>query len=328
MKKDLTKRIAVLLINLGTPEKPYKQEVREYLKEFLSDRDVIRLPRFIWLPILYGFILPFRSRKSAKLYQQVWTERGSPLLFNTYDQSKHLQKKLNKHEPYNYHVEVAMRYGKPSIDSAVEKLRADGFKKIIYIPLFPQYSTTTTLSIYKKICEFEKMISEFKFVSEFHTHNLYIKAIADKIRKFQENNGIPDKLLFSYHGIPKSYIGSDEPYEEQCHKTSELIARQLKIEKPSYEVVFQSRLGKSEWLKPYLSERLKELSQEGISNIQIFCPGFVSDCLETLEEVGQEAKTIFLNSNGNRFDFIKCLNSDDGFMNMLENIVLSKEKEF
>ena len=328
MSKDSNQRIAVLLINLGTPDKPQAKEVREYLREFLSDRDVIRLPRLIWLPILYGVILPFRSKKSAKLYQQVWTERGSPLLYNTYDQSKNLQKRLNSNKPDKYHVEVAMRYGNPSIDSVMEKLINDGFKKIIYIPLFPQYSTTTTLSIYKKICEFEDMIPMYKFVSGFHSHDLYIKAMVNKLQKFQENKGVPDKLLFSYHGIPKSYIGTDEPYEEQCHKTSKLIAEKLNIEESSYESVFQSRLGKAEWLKPYLSERLKELPSEGKNNVHIFCPGFVSDCLETLEEVGQEGKEIFLKSNGRHYEFITCLNSNDGFIGLLENIVLGKEKEF
>ena len=328
MKNDLNGRTAVLLINLGTPEKPEEKEVREYLKEFLSDKDVIRLPRLIWLPILYSFILPFRSKKSAELYKQVWTERGSPLLFNTCDQSKSLQKRMEENNPNKYHIEVAMRYGVPSIDSAIKKLKNNGFKKIIYIPLFPQYSTTTTLSIHKKINKFKQVFPKNKFLSNFHTHNLYIEAISNKIKKFQEDNGSPDKLLFSYHGIPKSYIGPDEPYEEQCYKTSELIADKLKLQKKSYEVVFQSRLGTSEWLKPYLSERLKELPDEGIKNIQIFCPGFVSDCLETLEEVGEEAKDIFLDANGKKYNFISCLNDDSSFIDLLEDIVLTKEQEF
>ncbi len=326
MNKDINQKIAVLLINLGTPDKPYKKEVREYLREFLLDKDVIRLPRLIWLPILYGSILPFRSKKSAELYQKIWTERGSPLLFNTYDQSKYLQKRLDHHESNKYRVEVAMRYGNPSIESIIEKLKNDGFRKVIYIPLFPQYSTTTTLSVYKKIFKYKKIIPLFEFVPEFYSHNLYIKAIKDKIQKFQKDRGTPDKLLFSYHGIPKSYIGPNEPYEEQCYITSQLIAEQLKIEKSSHETVFQSRLGRAKWLQPYLSERLRELPGEGINNIQIFCPGFVSDCLETLEEVGQEAKEIFLESNGNQFEFISCLNSNDGFLDTLEDIVFSKSK--
>ena len=334
MKKTLTKKIAVLLVNLGTPEKPYKEEVREYLKQFLSDEDVIRLPRLIWLPILYGFVLPLRSKKSALRYQKIWTEWGSPLLYNSYSQSGFLQKKLDDHEAGKYHVEVAMRYGKPSIESKLQKLRHIGLGEIIFIPLFPQYSTTTTQSIAKEISNFfiknnaNEMLKKinFKLVLDFHAHSLYIKAAADKIRKFQKQKEVPDKLLFSYHGIPKSYIGPDEPYEEQCYKTAELIAEYLKIDKSSYEVVFQSRLGKSEWLRPYLSERLKELPQEGIKNIQIFCPGFVSDCLETLGEIEQEAKTIFLNSNGEKFDFITCLNSGNGFIELLKNIVVGGDE--
>ncbi len=328
MNNNSNCRTAVLLINLGTPDKPEEKEVREYLKEFLSDKDVIRMPRVIWLPILYTFILPFRSKKSAELYKQVWTKRGSPLLFNTYDQAECLQKKMNKNYPEKYHIEFAMRYGKPSIDSVIKKLESFGYKKIIYIPLFPQYSTTTTLSIFKKICEYKKLFTNYKFVSDFHKHNVYIQALSNKIKRFQEENGNPDKLLFSYHGIPKSYIGPDEPYEAQCYKTSELIAKQLKIQKQDYEVVFQSRLGKSEWLKPYLSERLKELPNHGVKNIQVFCPGFVSDCLETLEEVGEEAKDTFLDSNGEKYNFINCLNNHDSFIDVLEDIIINQEKEF
>ena len=333
MNKDLTDRIAVLLINLGTPEKPYKEEVREYLKEFLSDKDVIRLPRLIWLPILHGFVLPFRPKKSARLYQKVWTERGSPLLFNTYDQSRSLQKKLDDYKPGKYHVDVAMRYGKPSISEKLNDIANKGGKKIIIIPLFPQFSTTTTRSIVNKVLEICKKdlkssSLKTKIIEHFHDDELYIKASVEIIKKFQETHGAPDKLLFSFHGIPKSYIGPDEPYHTQCLATAKLIAQSLKLNQSSYEIVFQSRFGMAEWIKPYLSDRLVSLPTENKKNIQVYCPGFVSDCLETLEEINNESRELFLNSSGEKFSFIPCMNSDKIFIECLENLVIRKSEGF
>ena len=325
-------KTAVLLVNLGTPDQPHAKEVKNFLKEFLSDRDVVRLPRIFWLPILHMIILQFRPKKSAELYKKVWSEWGSPLLYNSFLQAGLLQKNLNNSYAQQYDVDVAMRYGKPSLESKLIQFHEKGFKKIILIPMFPQYSTTTTKSIGRKLNEIMdshnslKNMFEIKFIKDFFADNSYIEAMANIISRYQKIHGKPEKLILSFHGIPKSYIGEDEPYQEQCFKTADLIASYLKFEKKSYEVVFQSRFGKAEWLQPYLAKRLEELPKENIKNIQVFCPGFVCDCLETLEEIAGESKELFLESGGSIFNFIPCLNGDDKFIKTLENIIIDADQ--
>lgn len=325
-------KIMVLLVNLGTPDQPNTKEVKFFLKEFLSDGDVVRLPRIFWLPILHMVILRFRPKKSAELYKKIWSEWGSPLLYNSFLQAGLLQKKLNNSNPKQYHVDVAMRYGKPSLESKIIQIKEKGFKKIILIPMFPQYSTTTTKSIGRKLNEIIeshnnlKNMFKIKFIKDFFADNFYIEAMASVISRYQKIHGKPEKLILSFHGIPKSYIGEDEPYQEQCFKTADLIAKYMKLEKKSYEVVFQSRFGKAEWLQPYLAKRLHELPKENIKNIQVFCPGFVCDCLETLEEIAGESRELFLESGGSIFNFIPCLNGDDKFIETLENIIIDADK--
>ena len=289
----------VLLINLGTPKSPTTADVRVYLKEFLSDKDVIRMSRFLWLPLLNLIILRSRPAKSAELYKKVWTEWGSPLLYNTYLQAGLLKKKFEHDENDKFFIDVAMRYGSPSIESKLLQLAKSGYKKIIVLPMFPQYSTTTTRSIARKIDEIiratrllEKV--EISFIKDFHDHDLYIDACCDSIKNFQLKSGQPEKLLLSFHGIPESYVGADEPYRDQCLTTANLIATKLNLNQKQYEVAFQSRFGKAEWIKPYLAERLESLPNENVKNIQVFCPGFSSDCLETIEEIGEESRELFI----------------------------------
>ena len=328
----LDNKTVVLLVNLGTPNQPNTKEVKNFLKEFLSDRDVVRLPRIFWLPILHMIILRFRPKKSAELYKKVWSEWGSPLLYNSFLQAGLLQKNLNNSYAQQYHVDVAMRYGKPSLESKLIQFHEKRFKKIILIPMFPQYSTTTTKSIGRKLNEImeihnnSKNMFEIKFIKDFFADDSYIKAMAGTISRYQNIHGKPEKLILSFHGIPKSYIGEDEPYQEQCFKTADLIANYLELEKKSYEVVFQSRFGKAKWLQPYLAKRLEELPKENIKNIQVFCPGFVCDCLETLEEVAGESKELFLESGGGIFNFIPCLNGDEKFIETLENIIINADQ--
>ena len=260
-------KLGVLLINLGTPNSTSEEDVRIYLKEFLSDSDVIRLPRFFWLPLLNLVILRTRPKKSAELYKKVWTEWGSPLLYYTYSQAGLLSKKINTSEHPNYVIDVAMRYGKPSMLQAIRKFTDIKISNIIVIPMFPQYSTTTTRSIARKLLEIQqddlfKKINIF-FIKDFHDDIDYINSCQSTIKDFQITNGKPDKLLFSFHGIPESYIGPDEPYRDQCFNTAKLIAAKLHLAENMYEVVFQSRFGKSEWIKPYLANRLEELPLEG-----------------------------------------------------------------
>ncbi len=314
-----------ILVNLGTPDQPFEKEVRTYLREFLSDKYVIRLPRIFWLTLLNLVILRTRPKKSAELYRKVWTKWGSPLLFHTYAQTGHLRN-LAKSTKEDTYFDTAMRYGNPSIKKILYKSINNGYTDITILPMFPQYSTTTTLSIFELIKSIVgKDKSFFKdirisAVNDFHDDNLYIESCASKIITTQQRIGKPDKLLFSFHGIPQSYICKDEPYQSQCLVTASLIAKKLNLNESQYEVAFQSRFGKAEWIKPYLSSRLEELPKEGIYNIHVFCPGFSSDCLETIDEIGRESKEEFFEHGGKSFEFISCLNSEESFINALMNI--------
>mgnify|MGYP001191953511 FL=1 len=323
MESELKSKTVVLLVNLGTPNQPTEEQVRIYLKEFLSDKDVIRLPRIFWLPLLHLIILRVRPKKSAELYKKVWTEWGSPLLYNTFLQAGLLRKKL---EGY-FSVDVAMRYGKPSIQSKMIEYKNNGFNNIIFLPMFPQYSTTTTKSIANKIARIikkEKIFIDDKNISlikDFHDHEGYINASVLHIQSFQKIYGKPTKLLLSFHGIPKSYVGDDEPYQSQCIKTAELISKKLNLSDNQFEIVFQSRFGKAEWIQPYLAERLEKLPNEGIKDIQVYCPGFSSDCLETIEEIGEESHDLFMESGGETYKFIPCLNGNSLFIEFLESLI-------
>lgn len=318
----------VLLINLGTPKSPTTEDVRVYLKEFLSDKDVIRMPRFFWLPLLNLVILRSRPAKSAELYKKVWTEWGSPLLYNTYLQAGLLKKKFDEDKIDKFFIDVAMRYGSPSIESKLLQLVKSGYKKIIILPMFPQYSTTTTRSIARKLNEIVKKNKsldniEINFIKDFHNHELYIDACCESIKDFQLNSGQPQKLLLSFHGIPESYVGADEPYRDQCIMTANLIAKKLDLDEKQFEIAFQSRFGKAEWIKPYLAERLENLPNEKINNIQVFCPGFSSDCLETIEEIGEESRELFLESSGKDFGFIPCLNGSEKFIRLIKDLIIN-----
>ncbi len=321
----------VLLVNLGTPKSPTTEDVRIYLKEFLSDQDVIRMPRFFWLPLLNLVILRSRPAKSAELYKKVWTEWGSPLLYNTYLQAGLLKKKFEDDENGEFFVDVAMRYGSPSIKSKLLQLVKSGYRKIIILPMFPQYSTTTTRSIARKIDQIikeNKLLEhiEISFIKDFHNHDLYVDACCDAIKEYQIKSGKPEKLLLSFHGIPESYIATDEPYRDQCLMTANLIATKLCLSEGQYEIAFQSRFGKAEWIKPYLAERLESLPKENVKNIQVFCPGFSSDCLETIEEIGEESRELFIESSGEEFGFIPCLNGSTKFINLIEDLIINSSK--
>ena len=314
-----------ILVNLGTPDQPYEKEVRKYLKEFLSDKYVIRLPRLFWLTLLHLVILRTRPKKSAELYRKVWTDWGSPLLFHTYAQTgylRHMAKELES----DVYFDTAMRYGNPSIKKILYESIEKGYKDITILPMFPQYSTTTTLSIFELIKQLVKKDKNYfssvniQAISGFHDNHLYIKACAEKIKSSQQSLSKPDKLLFSFHGIPESYIGDDEPYQKECLNTAHLIAQELKLNKTEYEIAFQSRFGKAEWIKPYLSSRLEELPKEGVKNLHVFCPGFSSDCLETIDEIGRESKEDYFEHGGKEFNFIPCLNSDEQFIKALMDI--------
>ena len=331
MTVDTENSTVVLLVNLGTPNHPNTEQVRIYLREFLSDKDVIRLPRIFWLPLLHLIILRIRPKKSAALYRKVWTEWGSPLLYNTFLQCGKLRQ-IFKNTDHNFIIDVAMRYGNPSIHSKLIEYHSLGHKKILILPMFPQYSTTTTKSIANKLKlilqnnpEIDKQL-DISFIKDFHDNPKYISASANHIREFQLKNGVPQKLLFSFHGIPKSYIAKNEPYQEQCLITAKLIAKELNLNEGDFDIVFQSRFGKAEWIQPYLAQTLEAYPSQGIKDIQVFCPGFVSDCLETIEEIGEESKELFIDAGGLTYHFIPCLNGNKGLLDTLNELIINNKR--
>jgi protoporphyrin/coproporphyrin ferrochelatase len=317
-------KIGVIISNLGTPDAPTKVALKRYLKEFLSDPRVVEVPRLLWWMILNFVILNIRPRRSAKAYSTVWTEQGSPLLVHTRNQAEALAKSLNNQYGENVVVEFAMRYGSPSIDGCIEKLLQSGVRKLLVLPLYPQYCASTTGSTFDALGESmrkRRWLPDIRFVSHYHDDADYVQAVADKIRQHWQVSGKAEKLLFSYHGIPKRYLLNGDPYHCECYKTSRLIAENLGLAKEEYMTTFQSRFGREEWLTPYTDETLKSLPQQGVKTVQIVCPGFSSDCLETIEEIGEENREYFKHAGGERYEYIEALNSDPQHIAMLAKLV-------
>ena len=313
-----------LLVNLGTPDAPTTEAVRRYLREFLSDRRVIETSPWLWQPLLNLFILPSRPKKSAKAYKKVWLPEGSPLMVLSKQQQAALQQRLDNSE---IKVELAMRYGNPSIESVL--LKNKQAEKIIVLPLYPQYSATTTASIFDKISQILRqwrVIPELHFIQQYATHPLYIKALGEQIKSFWQQQGRPEKLLLSFHGIPKKYCEAGDPYPQQAQETADLLRQYLNVDKDLIAVSFQSRMGKLEWLKPYTDETLQQWAQQGIKNIQVICPGFAVDCLETLEEIAMENRDLFLTSGGEKFNYIPALNSNKDHIDLLLSLFNNKMK--
>lgn len=321
-------KIGVLITNLGTPEAPTAKALRPYLKQFLSDPRVVEIPKLVWWCILNGIILNTRPKKSAKLYESVWTERGSPLLSHTQDQAKaiaaYLASSITAPANEQLIVKYAMRYGQPSIDQMIDELQLEGASKIVVLPLYPQYSGATNGSTFDAIgAIFRKTrwIPDFRFISSYHDDAHYINACAEKITSHWQANGKADKLLLSYHGVPRRYLESGDPYFCQCHKTSRLIAAKLGVDKDQIITTFQSRFGKAEWLKPYTDATLKALPKQGVESIDVFCPGFSADCLETLEEIAVENKGYFMAAGGKTYHYIAALNSDPSHILALSELI-------
>ncbi|MBR9907998.1 MAG: ferrochelatase [Gammaproteobacteria bacterium] len=319
-----TDRIGVLITNLGTPDAPTTSALRRYLREFLSDPRVVEVPRALWWLILNGIILRIRPRRSAAAYKTVWTERGSPLLFHTQDQQQALQAKLAERYGDDVVVKYAMRYGNPSLASGLQQLFDAGARKIVVLPLYPQYSAATSASTFDAVsADFVKRrwLPDFRFVSHYHDHPAYIAAVVNSIQRFWETHGKPQKLVMSYHGVPLKYLHKGDPYHCECHKTSRLIAEQLGLEKHEYVTTFQSRFGREEWLQPYTDATLKALPGKGIKNIQVVCPGFSADCLETIEEIGEENREYFMQAGGTDYAYIPALNAEPMHIDALAQIV-------
>ena len=310
----------VLIAYLGTPDSPDVLSVRRYLKEFLSDPRIFEVPNIIWWFILNIFILNFRSFNSARLYKSIWTDGGSPLLVNCIKIKEKVQKSL----PSNYQVALGMRYGNPSIKSALNELKEANCRDIEVITLFPHYSATTVGSIFDAVSTEIKSwrwVPSVKFLNSYHDNPLLIEILSKRIKKSFESQGKPDKLVFSYHSIPKKYFDSGDPYHCLCQKTSRLIAEKLSLDEKDYITAFQSRFGPSEWLKPYTSETMKSLPKEGIKSVQVVSPGFGVDNLETLQEIDIENKEYFEDPGGEIFHYIPCLNDDDDHVEFLISLI-------
>lgn len=317
-------KIGVLITNLGTPDAPERGAVRRYLKQFLSDPRVVEFPRLLWAIILNGVILNIRPSRSAKAYKTVWTERGSPLLFHTEDQASALQSTLTERLGDEITVEFAMRYGSPSFAEVIDNMQAKGVSKLLVLPLYPQYSCATSGSTFDALsAEFTRRrhIPSVRFISQYHDHADYIGALALSIRAFQNEHGTPDKLIFSYHGTPQRYCDDGDPYYCECLHTTQLVVELLDLKEDSYLTVFQSRFGREPWLQPYADETLKSLPEAGTKSVQVICPGFSSDCLETIEEIGEENRDYFLEAGGDSYAYIPCLNSDENHISMMANLI-------
>jgi ferrochelatase len=315
-------KTAILLVNLGTPDAPSSASVRPYLKQFLSDPRVVEIPGAIWWFILHGIILPFRSRKSAEKYASIWSAEGSPLRVHTEKQASLLRGYMG-HRGHDVQVAYAMRYGNPSLPQVLAKLKADGCERILILPAYPQYSGTTTASTYDAVFQHYahiRNVPELRFVKHYHDHDAYIQALKESVLAYWQMHGRPDKLLMSFHGVPKRTLLLGDPYHCECQKTARLLARQLGLDEAKYIVAFQSRLGKAEWLQPYTAPTLQSLGKAGVGRVDVICPGFVSDCLETLEEIDMEGRRDFLAAGGKEFHYIPCLNESPAWIKALSEI--------
>lgn len=309
---------AVILVNLGTPDAPTPKAVRRYLKEFLwDDRVIKRNP--IWWMVLNGIVLTLRPKRVAKLYASIW-KNDSPIRTIGFEQQEKLQALLKNHA----HVELAMTYGQPALKQSLAKLNAQGFENIIVLPLYPQYSATTTAAVFDQVADFIKQnrnLPNIHLIKDYHQNHDYIDAVVEKIQKFWQENGRSEKLLFSFHGIPKIYVEKGDPYQQQVEQSVKLMVEKLGLESNDYQLCFQSRFGPTEWLQPYTDKTLEAWGKDGINSVDVVCPAFSADCLETLEEIAEENKEIFLENGGKQYRYIAALNSDDSHIEMMANLV-------
>lgn len=321
--RDNRTRLGILIAQLGTPEAPTAKALRPYLKQFLSDRRVIELNPFYWWFILNGIVLRTRPRKSAKAYGRIWTDQGSPLLLTTTSQANKLKSRLEN--SVDLEVVVAMRYGNPSINQALKELTDKKCNRIVVVPMYPQYAAATTASVYDDLfAELVKYryVPTLRIVEPFYRHPLYIKAVAEKVRDYdQKTKQATQKFMFSYHGIPFRYAANGDPYCCQCVATTTLLRKELNMPTDRLLHTYQSRFGKEPWLTPYTDETVSELAKQGIKRIAVACPGFVADCLETLDEIGNELSEQFHEEGGERLELIPCVNDSETFIDCLEDLV-------
>ena len=317
-------QIGVLVCNLGTPEAPDATSVRKYLAQFLSDKRVVELSDWLWKPILHGVILRIRPSRSAKAYQKVWGEKGSPLLDISQRQVTAIQKALDEKSSNSFTVALGMRYGEPSIASALQALRAKQVRKIIVLPLYPQYASATTGSVFDALASeisTWRWVPELQFVNEYYRDPRYLDALAESIEKHWQEHGKNERLLMSFHGIPEEYFLAGDPYYCHCQATARELASRLSLEEQAWQITFQSRVGRQRWLQPYTDLTVEKLANEGVKSLDVVCPGFSADCLETLEEIAMQNAEIFTAGGGEQLNYIAALNDNDTHIEFLSELV-------
>tara|TARA_B110000196_G_scaffold101200_1_gene87961 strand:- start:18001 stop:19011 length:1011 start_codon:yes stop_codon:yes gene_type:complete len=318
------KSFGILMVNLGTPEAPTPKAVRAYLKEFLSDVRVVDAPRLIWWFVL-RIILLIRPKPVSEAYQSIWTKDGSPLLVISKKQAAAVQNRLQEITGSDIPVELAMTYGNPNILSASNALRSRGVERILILPMYPQFSSSTTAAIYDKLSDLLKQcphLPEMRWIRDYHDNADYINALANSVKQQWEQNGQAEKLLMSFHGVPERYTNKGDPYERHCRKTAALLAENLNLSAEQWQCCFQSRFGREEWVKPYTDHTLKQWGKEGVKSVDIICPAFAADCLETLEEIQVENKEYFLEAGGERYNYIPALNDNPDHIDMLSQLII------
>jgi ferrochelatase len=314
----------VLLVNLGTPDAPTASAVRRFLKAFLSDPRVVEYPRLLWWLILNGVILRIRPSRSAKAYREIWTDDGSPLMLHSQRLTDGVRERLEQRAPGEYKVELAMTYGEPSITSAIDKLQKAGARRLLILPLYPQYSGTTTASVFDAVTsklQGMRWVPESRFINQYHDEPGYIRALAASVREYWQQHGRGDHLLFSFHGVPRYTLDKGDPYHCHCQKTGRLVAEELELEEDQWTLSFQSRVGRDEWLRPYTDETVVELAGKGIGRLDVACPGFSADCLETLEEIAMQNAEFFEDAGGESLHYIPALNARDDHIDFLTTLI-------
>ena len=321
---DQPLRVGVLLTNLGTPRAPTRRELRRYLKPFLSDPRVVELPRPLWWLILNLVILNVRPQRSAEAYRKIWTDRGSPLLDHTRRLAEGLARRVRDRFPRQPLLEFAMRYGEPSIAGALRRMHDGQLHRLLVLPMYPQYSGSTTGSTFDAVSrELQgwRWVPELRWVNSYHDDELYIDALAARVREAWEKDRRGELLLMSFHGVPKRYLLEGDPYHCQCHATARLLAERLELEDSQWQVVFQSRFGREPWLQPYCDETLKALPSRGVRHVDVVCPGFAVDCLETLEEIAMQNRELFMQAGGASFQYIPCLNDSSSHEDLMLGLI-------
>ena len=319
--QSFSKKIGVLITNLGTPDEPNKKSLKKYLREFLSDNRVVDYNRVLWYIILHGIILNTRPKKSAKLYKKIWTKKGSPLMVHMTDIVDKLQTRINQK---NLHIELGMRYGNPSLKTALEKFKKNNVMKILVIPLYPQAGSPTSSSTFDKINNILSKwpwVPNMRFMNGYHDRQDYIMAIQNTMNSVIPKISNVEMIIFSFHGMPFRYLKEGDPYYCFCHKTARLIAQNLKLDEKNYSLAFQSRFGREEWLQPYIDEEIINFAKNGVKTLHVISPGFSVDCLETLEEIQIQYSKLFKQHGGKELVYIPCLNSNEDQINMIQSMV-------